>query len=252
MQGGWQPPPGGGGGYGQPPGQPPGGPPGAPNLANAPTILGEQSPMTPGPAPQPAPQGFLPQATQQSPYQPQQAQPQAYGPPPGQPPPYGSPAGTLPSGFGQQQAPMQPQPYGGPMPQVSYGGYGNYEFNDMENAVIAKAAGRARMWGIISIVIGALYTLSGFFFFLSPTLLTNFASGIKDIIVGIVFLGVAGSLTSVVQTQGNDVQHMMQALDKLSTSLMVQIIVTIVGVILGALLMVLGMLFFVAAAAAGP
>lgn len=135
------------------------------------------------------------------------------------------------------------------MPQVSYGGYGNYEFNDRENAVIAKAAGRAKLWGIISIVVGVLYTLSGFFFFLSPGLLTNFASGIKDIIVGIVFIGVAGSLTSVVQTQGNDVQHMMQALDKLATSLMVQIIVTIVGVILGGILMVVGMLVLVAAAA---
>lgn len=249
MQGGWQPPPGGGGGFGQPPGQAPGAPP---NLGNAPTILGEQSPMTPGPAPQPAPQGFLPQATQQSPYQPQQPQPQAYGPPPGQPPPYGSPAGTLPSGFGQQQ-PMQQQPYaGGPMPQVSYGGYGNYEFNDMENAVIAKAAGRARMWGIISIVIGALYVISGFFAVSQPALLPNLASGAKDIVVGIVFLGVAGSLTQVVQTQGNDVQHMMQALDKLSTSLMVQIIVTIVGVVLGAILMLIGMIFFVAFAASGP
>lgn len=211
--------------------------------------------MTPGPAPQPAPpqsggaQPFLPQATQQSPHA---GQPQPYGPPPGQPPPYGSPAGTLPSGFGQPQQPMQ-QPYAGaPMPQVSYGGYGNYEFNDMENATIAKAAGRARMWGIISIVIGVLYVISGFFAVAQPALLPNLASGAKDIVVGIVFLGVAGSLTQVVQTQGNDVQHMMQALDKLSTSLMVQIVVTIVGVVLGAILMVLGMIFFVALAASGP
>lgn len=221
-------------------------------------MLGDQqSPLAPG-APGPA-QTFQSPPTQQAPYTPPQApppQPQPYGAPPPQPgfapPPYGSPAGTLPSGFGQQQAPMPPPGYGGPMQQVSYGGFGNYEFNDQENAIIAKAAGRARLWGIISIVIGALYTISGFFFFLSPGLLTNFASGIKDIIVGVVFLGVAGSLTSVVQTQGNDVQHMMQALDKLSTSLMVQIIVTIVGVILGALLMMVAALVFVAAAAAGP
>ncbi|CAN5592750.1 hypothetical protein BH09MYX1_BH09MYX1_29140 [soil metagenome] len=239
MQGGWQPPPGGGWG-GQPPGQPPAGP----NLGNAPTMLGAD--------PSPAggqPQQQAPYPQQQAPYPPQQAQPGPYGAPP-QGPAYGSPAGTLPSGFGQPGGGPMPQPYaGGPMPQVSYGGYGNYEFNDRENAVIAKAAGRAKLWGIISIVVGVLYTLSGFFFFLSPGLLTNFASGIKDIIVGIVFIGVAGSLTSVVQTQGNDVQHMMQALDKLATSLMVQIIVTIVGVILGGILMVVGMLVLVAAAA---
>ncbi len=217
-------------------------------------MLGDQqSPLAPGPG-----QTLQSPPTQQAPYTPPQGPPQPYGAPPQQPgfapaPPYGSPAGTLPSGFGQpQQGQMPPPGYGGPMPQVSYGGFGNYEFNDQENAIIAKAAGRARLWGIISIIIGALYTISGFFFFLSPGLLTNFASGIKDIIVGIVFLGVAGSLTSVVQTQGNDVQHMMQALDKLSTSLMVQIIVTIVGVILGALLMGIVALVFVAAAASGP
>jgi hypothetical protein len=218
-------------------------------------MLGDQpSPLAPGGPGQTYPSP----PTQQAPYQ-----PAPYGAPPMSPPaqpapgfaapPYGSPAGTLPSGFGQPQpGAAPPAGYGGPMPQVSYGGFGNYEFNDQENAVIAKAAGRARLWGIISIVVGALYTLSGFFFFLSPGLLGNFASGIKDIIVGVVFLGVAGSLTSVVQTQGNDIQHMMQALDKLSTSLMVQIIGTIVGVILGAILMMIVALVFVAAAASGP
>lgn len=142
-----------------------------------------------------------------------------------------------------------PQPQGMGYPGA---GYGQYEFNDYENSIVAKTAGRARLWGIISIVIGALYTLSGFLFFLSPGLITNFVTGIIGIVIGVVFLGVGSSLNSVVSSQGNDVEHMMNALNKMSTAFMIQIITTIVGVILGGIFMVLGILLVAAAAASGP
>jgi hypothetical protein len=136
------------------------------------------------------------------------------------------------------------------MPTPGYG-FGKYEFNDMENSIIAKTAGRAKVWGIISIVIGALYLFSALFFFLSPGLLINVAPGIGGIIVGISFVGVGNSLTSVVQTQGNDVEHMMQAMQKLGTSFLTQIIVLIVQVVLVMLLMLLVFLVLAAMFAAG-
>ena len=175
MQGGWQPPPGGGQGYGAPPGG-------------------------------------------------------GYGQPLGQPPPpqgYGAPPPSM--GYG-------PSPYGAPQQQQQPGmmgggcaSYGVYEFNETENAIIDRAASRAKLWGIISTVLGGLQCFMSCFAIASPMLATNLPTGIVAIVVGITFMGVGNSLKQVVQTQGNDLMHMMQALDKMGSAFMVQIVCAIVG-----------------------
>jgi hypothetical protein len=227
MQGGWQPP--GGGGYGGPPQGYGGAPPGYdPSQGQQPQQ--QQQPQ----------QGYGQQQQQQI----AQTAPAGYGQPPPQP--------MQPAGYGQpppQPGYGQPQPgFGAPGMGGYGGGYGNYEFNDLENGIIGKAAGRARTWGIISIVIGALYTLSGIFFFLAPTLLINLATGIVGIIVGVTFLGAGNSLRTVVDTQGNDMQHMMQAMEKLASAFMVQIVMAIVGFVLAAIAVLIGMLALAAVA----
>jgi hypothetical protein len=196
MQGGWQPPPGGGQGYGAPPGgggygQPPGG--------------------------------------------------GGYGQPPA--PGYGAP----PPSMGFQQNPYGAQ---GGAPGMMGGSYGSYEFNDTENAIIDKAASRAKLWGIISTTIGGLQCLASCGAIASPGLATNLPTGIDAIVVGITFMGVGNSLKSVVQTQGNDLMHMMQALDKMGSAFMVQIVCAIIGVVLTAVAFFLVALFAVAAVAA--
>ena len=193
MQGGWQPPPGGGQGYGAPPGG-------------------------------------------------------GYGQPPGQAPPpqgYGAPPPSM--GYG-------PSPYGAPQQQPGMMGgggasYGTYEFNDTENAIIDKAASRAKLWGIISTVLGGLQCFMSCFAIASPMLATNLPTGIVAIVVGITFMGVGNSLKQVVQTQGNDLAHMMQALDKMGSAFMVQIVCAIVGFALMAIGMFV-LIFVVLAAAA--
>lgn len=216
MQGGWQPP--GGGGMGGPPGGY-GAPPGGQPPATMPTA--------------PAPQG-------------------GYGPPAAAPGGYGAPApGAMqPAGYG---APP-PNPYAPPGAPGMGGfmGFGQYEFNEMENGIIAKTAGRAKTWGIIAIVIGSIEVLSGFAFFVSPGLLLNFITGIAQIVIGVTFLGVGNSLTQVVQTQGNDVEHMMGALNKLSSAFMIQIIMAIVQAVLIALAILLVIFVFAAMAVSGP
>lgn len=210
MQGGWGPPP--GGGYG-PPG---GGGYGAPPPGGAP----------PGAPPPGAPGG-----------------PPGYGaPPPG-------------AGYAPQN------PYGGGGPQMGQMGgmpgamgmnpaqFGNYEFNDFENSVIDKTAGRAKLWGIISTVIGALQLLGSCGMVANASYATYLPSGIIALVVGITFIGVGNSLKSVVQTQGNDMMHMMQAMQKLGSAFMIQIIATIIGIVLVAIIMVLAMFVLVAAAA---
>lgn len=133
---------------------------------------------------------------------------------------------------------------GGMTPQ-----YGTYEFNDYENSVIDKAAGRMKLWGIISTVIGALQFLGSCGMFVDAKYATNLPTGIVAIVVGITFMGAGNSLKSVVTTQGNDLMHMMQALQKMGSAFLIETICTIVGFILMAIVLVLVAFVFVAVAA---
>ena len=136
----------------------------------------------------------------QGPYNPYNApQPQGYAGPPG----YGG------------------SPYGGGMPG------GDYEFNHVENAVIAQAAFWARMLGIFLIITGVAALLN-----------CNVIGFGLDLWIGISFLGGATALTAVVNTQGNDIFHMMTALTKLGTAFKIRVIVTLVAVGLLAVLAV--------------
>jgi hypothetical protein len=127
--------------------------------------------------------------------------------------------------------------------------YGNYEFNDMENSIIDKAAGRAKLWGIISTVIGALQCLGTCGAIANPGMAIYLPLGIVGIIVGLTFVGVGNALKNVVNTQGNDIAHMMQAVQKMGSAFLIQTITTLVGIALVAVVMVLAMFVFVAAAA---
>lgn len=148
---------------------------------------------------------------------------------------------------------FQQNPYGAPQGAPGMmggaGAYGSYEFNDNENSIIDKTAGRAKLWGIISITIGALECMASCGAVASPGLATNLPTGIVAIVVGVSFLGVGNSLKQVVQTQGNDLMHMMQALQKMGGAFMVQIICAIVGFVLMMLAFMLVAFVLVAAAA---
>jgi hypothetical protein len=151
-------------------------------------------------------------------------------------------------GYGQN-------PYGAPqgqpgMPGMMGGSYGSYEFNELENSTIDKTAGRAKLWGIISTTIGALQCLASCGAVASPGMATYLPTGIVAIVVGISFLGVGNSLKQVVSTQGNDLMHMMQALEKMGGAFMVQIICAIIGFVLAVLVFMIAAFVLVAAAAA--
>ena len=168
----------------------------------------------------------------------------AGAPPGGAPPGYGG--GPPPQGFGA------PNPYGAPgggPPGMMQPQYGNYEFNEYENSVVDKLASRAKLWGIISAVLGSLYLISSCFFFVKADLLMNAPGGIVSIIVGVVFIGGGNSLKSVVTTQGNDMQHLMMAFQKMSTAFIIQIGCAIAGFALGIIAFLLIAFVFVAAVA---
>lgn len=173
-----------------------------------------------------------------------------YGPPGGAPPGggYGAPPGYGGPPPGQGFAP--PNPYGGPAPMgMMQPQYGSYEFNDYENSVIDKTAARAKLWGIISTTIGALQIMGSCGMFASPTLATYLPTGIVAIVVGVTFIGAGNSLKAVVTTQGNDMMHLMQAFQKMSTAFIIEIICSVVGFVLAVIGILLVMFVFVAVAA---
>ena len=120
-------------------------------------------------------------------------------------------------------------------PQATPGtpaGYGSYEFNENENRVLGALGGRVKVWGIIAIVVGALYTIGGMFFFLKPALLTYLFTGIINIVVGATFFGAGNALHRVTSTQGSDLSHLMAGAQKLSRAFTIQIVTAIIGFVL--------------------
>ena len=96
-----------------------------------------------------------------------------------------------------------------------------YEFTVSQNAVIQKTATYAKVWGIFSIVLGAMQVVVG----LSGGGLL--LAGIVSIVIGTVFIGVARSLKAVVVTDGNDIDHMMDALRKLGNAVLIPVLATV-------------------------
>jgi hypothetical protein len=147
------------------------------------------------------------------------------------PNPYGNP----------YNAPQPQQGYGGPQPYGAqpYGGHGGgYEFDHQQNQVIQQAAFWARLLGVFLIITGAVAMLN-----------CNVISFALDLAVGIAFLGGATAFTAVVNTQGNDVMHLMTALTKLGNAFKIRVIVTFIAVGLMAILLAIFMVVMLGAAA---
>jgi hypothetical protein len=153
------------------------------------------------------------------------------GPGPG---PYGS---TAVSPHAAAPAPYAPYGHVPGFAGAGASAFGSYEFNAHENAILTKCAGRAKFAGIVSIVVGALSMMSSCGAFARPDMLMNLPSGIVGIVVGVMLLGVAGSLQSVTQTQGNDIPHLMAGLEKISAAWLTQAIAALVGLALTALIL---------------
>jgi len=152
--------------------------------------------------------------------------------------------------------------YGGPPPQAAYGGAAppGYEFNELENMTIASVAKFARMWGVISLISGILVLIMGVVMTVmagavaaasvgsrgsSP--LANSAvlgalgvalipSSLVSIIGGIFYMKSGGALRAVVDTQGNDIGLLTEAVRSLSTAFKIEAIAMAIGFVLGLVL----------------
>lgn len=132
----------------------------------------------------------------------------------------------------------------GAMPQATVGAAaspGGYEFNQWENATIAKVGSRARTWGIMSIVFGVLLIGGAALLFaygqkeakLVPIGGAVLAIGIQPIVSGAFYIAAGSTLSSVVYSQGNDIPLMLQALRKLTHAVRIEAIAAVVTVLVG-------------------
>jgi len=124
-----------------------------------------------------------------------------------------------------------------------------YEFSEAENGTIAYTGGKARTWGIIALVAGGfcLAILAAGLFFLqtntvisdsdgntvSSLLLTTLLPlGFVNIVMGNFYIKAGKALSSVVETSGNDIDHMMEALSMFRNAFRVEVLVSAVVFVL--------------------
>ncbi len=138
----------------------------------------------------------------------------------------------------QNQPPYTP---GGPLST------GHYEFSDEENEQISLTGARARLWGLISLITGVL-ALVGLIVSLvfkdelilhglEPNYVTVFVVSLMPIVlthlvISMLYVGAGKSLQAVVATRGNDIEHLMQSLDKLGTAFLVEFGIGMLAVVI--------------------
>ena len=122
----------------------------------------------------------------------------------------------------------------------------SHEFGPYENEIIGKAGKWIGYWSWIAIFsgiamgVGAL--ISG------EDVAGGLIMGAVYVFVGIYFRGGAAAMKEVVSTQGNDVQHLMTALDRLASAFKVMVLLVFIGVVLA---VAIGILAGIGGAVAG-
>jgi hypothetical protein len=112
-----------------------------------------------------------------------------------------------------------------------------YEFKAHEDEVIGGTARWIGIFAWFGIVIGALLALAGIFTFPAGT--ANLIIGAVYVMIGMWFRDSARSLRSVVETEGDDIAHLLAALGKLRSAFMAMVVLIAAGVALGILAAIL-------------
>jgi CHASE3 domain sensor protein len=95
-----------------------------------------------------------------------------------------------------------------------------YEFNNAQNEIILGLSQKINIVSIFLIVVGILITLIGIIGFIVPDVpisnpISNLIDGIIYFLIGLWGKRAANSFRQIVDTQGNDIDHLMSALGEL-------------------------------------
>ena len=125
---------------------------------------------------------------------------------------------------------------------------GSYEFTPEEEAKLARLAWRVRAWGFVSLALGVLGMLVFYFvwFYLAGDsslhagfILSSYVAMVPVLLVNVViaflYLGAGRALRRIVDTQREDVSHLLDGLGRLSGAFRIETILGSIGVLAGAL-----------------
>ncbi|HMR05179.1 MAG TPA: hypothetical protein PKA88_05365 [Polyangiaceae bacterium] len=150
--------------------------------------------------------------------------------------------GGGPSGWGGAQGaqgpPGAPAGYAAPGGAPGPAAGGSYEFTSEQDAKIARLGNVLVFSGILQIIWGLGQGTTSWVFGLGQWLY-NAPISLALIIIGIMFCLTGASFKKIQSTQGNDIQHLMEAVGKLTAAGMIQIAGFIISMLLGAVILIL-------------
>jgi hypothetical protein len=145
-----------------------------------------------------------------------------------------------------------PQPHAAPPAHQAYAAApaaGGYEFSPEQDKRLASLGSQLIFSGIIQIVWGLGQGTTSWVFGLGQWLY-NAPISIALLIIGIMMCLAGSSFKRIRTTQGSDIQHLMDAVGKLSIATIIQIVGFMLAMLLGALVLFLVFVVGVIAVAA--
>ena len=132
---------------------------------------------------------------------------------------------------------------------------GGYEFSEEENEIIRATGKHVKIWGIFTLVGGALWALAGVGVAISGSGAVTLISGLVylllaliPIFIGLNFRQAGTALGFVVTTEGNDISHLMVAVSSLGKAFRIQVVLATIYLVVVILVLVAGGVFAVLAA----
>lgn len=118
-----------------------------------------------------------------------------------------------------------------------------YEFTPAENETIQVLARRMKFVGIFNIIIGILYGLSGLVFLLvQPLMLLVYLPVVGMLIlIGVWTNSASSAFKMIVQTAGQDIMHLMSALENLRKLYNLQFWLLVIGLALVVIFIIIGL-----------
>ncbi|MBL6962996.1 MAG: hypothetical protein ISR55_04175 [Bacteroidetes bacterium] len=115
----------------------------------------------------------------------------------------------------------------------------NYEFKEQENVIISKLYKQMSFVGVSLLVLGIFFGAFGIYWMVTDhsilRILFALVLGVIFVILGVITNMSSTRFKAVVKTEGDDIEHLMVAIDKLTTWFSIQTITILLGVALAIL-----------------
>jgi hypothetical protein len=109
-----------------------------------------------------------------------------------------------------------------------------YEFSREQNEVIASLAFNMKIVGVVSLIAGALLVVGGFVL-LAKGGVPAFIQGVLALVIGGFTVQAAAAFRRIVESQGDDIGHLMTALGALRSLYRLQVFLLCIALVVSAL-----------------